>query len=489
MKEQTVDLAPADRRRLDELRRSIQAQKQAVETAQGTDRADAIQRLVALHGELLALIEAGSRGGGGTAIAAARAVAADGGAVLVPVVTHLGGKIIVVTGGGTIIVDAPELTLVRLSDLLIGKTSGTPGGWIAAYFVNYLDSSERVRRWPEWLAAINDLGPELWGIFGARLDAALKAQGVKPGARLVWLPTGWLALLPLGLTENPATGRRLGDDYEITYAPSLEALASAQGLAAKAAPPTLAAIINPTGDLPGTEKEGAIVASHFAPEARTLLMRQSATPQAVLAALKGRTHWHFASHGAFSWKDARQSSLIMYGRQRLSVGMLLDAVDLGRPRLVVLSACETGLSEITSNPDEFIGLPGTFTSLGAAGVLGTLWPVSDTATALLIAKFYELHIEHRLSPPTALHQAQAWLREASGEEVDAYARGAVAQGRMESRHLAEIEQELGADAAAPPQDRATVQDGARAPATTGTVTREARYAHPYYWAGFILTGL
>ena len=99
-------------------------------------------------------------------------------------------------------------------------------------------------------------------------------------------------------------------------------------------------------------------------------------------------------------------------------------MDLGRPRLVVLSACETGLSEITSNPDEFIGLPGTFTALGAAGVLGTLWPVSDAATALLIAKFYELHIEQRLSPPTALRQAQPWLREASGDEIDAYCQGA-----------------------------------------------------------------
>ena len=49
---------------------------------------------------------------------------------------------------------------------------------------------------------------------------------------------------------------------------------------------------------------------------------------------------------------------------------------------------------MTNSPDEFIGLPATFISLGAAGVLGTLWPVSDAATALLIGKFYELHIEN-----------------------------------------------------------------------------------------------
>ena len=63
------------------------------------------------------------------------------------------------------------------------------------------------------------------------------------------------------------------------------------------------------------------------------------------------------------------------------------------PRLVVLSACETGLYDITNSPDEFIGLPATFTALGAAGVLGTLWPVSDAATALLTAKLDDLHLE------------------------------------------------------------------------------------------------
>ncbi len=150
----------------------------------------------------------------------------------------------------------------------------------------------------------------------------------------------------------------------------------------KPAPPTLAAIINPTGDLPGTEKEGAIVASHFSPAARTLLVRDAATPQAVLSALKGKTHWHFATHGGFSWQDARQSALLVHGPARLTVGQLLEADGLGHPRLVVLSACETGLYDIASSPDGFIGLPGTFTALGAAGVLGTLWPVSDAATAL-----------------------------------------------------------------------------------------------------------
>ena len=94
---------------------------------------------------------------------------------------------------------------------------------------------------------------------------------------MFWLPSGWLGILPLGLAQNPTSKRRFIDDYEIVYAPSLEALASAHDAAGKSGPATLAAIVNPTGDLPGTEKEGEIVASHFAGAARVVLQGAAAT--------------------------------------------------------------------------------------------------------------------------------------------------------------------------------------------------------------------
>jgi CHAT domain-containing protein len=227
-----------------------------------------------------------------------------------------------------------------------------------------------------------------------------------------------------------------------------------------------------------------------------MLAREAATPAAVLAALKGKTHWHFASHGTFSWADARDSALIMHGLARLSVGRLLEANGLGHPRLVVLSACETGLYDINSNPDEFIGLPGTFTALGATGVLGTLWPVSDAATTLLIARFYDLHLGQGLPPPTALSRSQAWLRQATNVDLQAYARAAARRGQLKSRHLRDIEQELGADALQSSRNNALVEwatpDPTRAPnkKVYGSPNRVARpYAHPYFWAGFIYTGL
>jgi CHAT domain-containing protein len=499
LKLQNLDLPPDQRGRLDDLRAAIRAGKQAVEAAQGAERAAAVDKLISLRQELLALVKSGrDEGKAQSALSRAREIVAAGGAIAVPIVTSYGGKILVMAkapaGKEITVIDLPELTTDRLVQILVGS-GDVPGGWTAAYFINYLDDTERNKRWPEWTGAIDNLGPELWSLFGAKLDKALKERGLKSGTRLVWLPSGWLGMLPLGLAQDPANRRRLADDYVISYAPSIEALAAAHRAVAKATPATLAVVINPTGDLPGSEKEGAIVASHFAADARTVLRRGAATPDAVLAGLKGKTHWHFASHGTFSWTDARQSALFMYGPARLSVGRLLDTDGLGHPRLVVLSACETGLSEITANPDEFIGLPGTFTALGAAGVLGTLWPVNDAATALLMAKFYELHVGAGLAPPVALNQAQAWLRQATNDDLNAYAKTASGQGRLESRHVTEIAEELSAEGMARSRNSAIVKWFLRnepTPGATGSIEQKkvARpYAHPFFWAGFILTGL
>ena len=63
------------------------------------------------------------------------------------------------------------------------------------------------------------------------------------------LPSDVLRFLPLGLAQNPTSGRRLIEDYEIVYGPSLAALVSAHEQTAMPVAPSLAAIINPSGDL------------------------------------------------------------------------------------------------------------------------------------------------------------------------------------------------------------------------------------------------
>lgn len=494
LKLQTLDVSAEERKRVDELRGAIRSAQQAVEKAQGLARAAAIDKLAALRQELLGIVKRARQHGGGqrSALATARN-ALGGGALVLPVVTELGAGIVVVSAApgreNISVVNLPDDTSEKLFVLLRGpRNDPRLTGWIGAYFINQLPEAEFRRRKSEWLDAIEGVGPDLWRLFGAQLDAALKAGGIKPGSRLVFLPPGELGILPLGLAQDPVSKRRLIDDYEIVYAPSLDALAAAQKQISSPLPQSLAVVINPTGDLPAAEKEGKLVASYFAGNARTVLERNKATAKSVLAALKGKTHWHFASHGTFSWEDARQSALIMHGRERLSVGRLLETEGLGRPRLVVLSACETGLYENTLAPDEFIGLPGTFTALGAAGVVGTLWPVSDVATALLIAKFYELYFEAKLPPPAALHQAQIWFRDATEGALTTYAKARAAKGRLERRHLAEIEKELG-DVRLAPSRNSRAATRANAPAGRKDGPDDRTYAHPFFWAGFTYTGL
>lgn len=500
MKLQTLELSAESRKRLDALRVAIRSAEGVMEAATGPERALAIEQLSALRRDLLTLVTAGGGGEsrGKNAQLEARRIADEGGAVAIPIITALGGRLIVVTGGADTkpaVIDLPELTPERLGTLLAGADGKPDTGWISAYFANYFEGGERQKRWPQWLKAIEDIGPELWRFFGAELDATLKARGLKPGATLVWVPSGWLGLLPLGLAQDPESKRRLGDDYEIKVTPSLAALAAVRARAGLAETATITAVINPTGDLPGSEVEGGLVTAHFPETARTVLTREGATLEAVLPALKSRSHWHFASHGTFTWSSVRQSALIMHDFARLSVDRLIEAEGLGRPRLVVLSACETGLSEVTSNPDEFVGLPGAFLALGAAGVLGTLWPVNDVATSLLISRFYDLHIGEKLPPATALQRAQTWLKRATNEDLDAYVQGVAKGGRMTNRQASELADAVSPEGMKRGPNRDTVDWTAiettrsAQPQTGPRPSALARpFAHPYFWGGFVHTG-
>ena len=333
---------------------------------------------------------------------------------------------------------------------------------------------------------------------------ALVQRGVAYGARIVWMPSTLFISLPLGLAQEPGTGRRLGDSYEIITVPNLETLAASTKLAGEPVPRSLGAIVNPTGDnprlnLPFTDIEGALVASHFPAESRVVFDRKWTDPIVALTGLTGASYWHFASHGRVDWDDPGQSGLVMKDEQMLTASLFLIASKgfegrLGRPRLVVLSACETGLINPMSENDEFIGLQTTFLHMGATGVLATAWQVDDLATALLISKFYDLHLDEGQSPPTALKQAQAWLRDATTADLLAYAQAASARARLSPGDAQRLETALTAN----PHPTADLSGtlwtwiqkklGTSPPAQAGDKTRRP-FAHPYYWGAFIYSGL
>ena len=116
-------------------------------------------------------------------------------------------------------------------------------------------------------------------------------------------------------------------------------------------------------------------------------------------------------------------------------------------------------------PDEFIGLPATFLQAGAAGVIGSLWPVDDTSTALVMMKFYELHFAKAMEPALALRRAQLWLRDAARSEVGAFLLEMVRSGRLSPSQEAMLRKSL-----------------------SGGAAHDRPYAHPYYWAAFQFYG-
>jgi CHAT domain-containing protein len=248
-------------------------------------------------------------------------------------------------------------------------------------------------------------------------------------------------------------------------------------------------VINPTGDLLYAPIEGALTAAAFAD--RVALDQSNAVPTDVLASLKGRSHWHFATHGVFDLEEARRSALAMKDGEVLSVDALLEAEDLGRPRLVVLSACETGLHDIERLPEEFVGFPGAFMSAGAHAVLATLWPVDDCATTLITARFYDGHLKNGLAPGAALRQAQLWLASATRQQLAAYTREKGTQCGLSAvtvRQLLATIDGAGVEVARFFDVAVANKDGNGS--SRGWTSDEPfrPFAHPIYWGGFVLTG-
>lgn len=235
--------------------------------------------------------------------------------------------------------------------------------------------------------------------------------------RLVIVPALWLTYLPFEALSMP-DGRLIADAFTVSYLPNASTLAWARRLdvpVLKAGGDGLflGAIGNLTVEgwppLTGTLRETAAIRDMF-PKAERVTER-AFTHDALLSALVSRDVVHFATHGLFETASPLFSGLLVGGGSgdptRVALYEVMDR--RVRARLVVLSACETGLGQLLYG-DEVIGLTRTLLASGADAVVSSLWMVADESTALLMTRFYE-ELRTGRSPAEALRAASRTVRE------------------------------------------------------------------------------
>ena len=239
--------------------------------------------------------------------------------------------------------------------------------------------------------------------------------------------------------------------------------------------------------LPGTADEAKALGA-LMPGARVLTAAEAT--EAALKQVRSPRILHVATHGFFLTDQPRQtgsrgfgletvasqsgivaapagdsrsenlllrSGLILAGVNQRRSGTNEDgvltaaeaaALDLWGTKLVVLSACETGLGDV-KNGDGVYGLRRALVLAGSESQVMSLWQVSDAATRDLMKAYY-----------TRLQQGEGRTEALRQVQLEMLNKGAKIQGGKQRSQ----------------------------PVSLGVKARTGNYSHPYYWASFIQSG-
>jgi len=120
---------------------------------------------------------------------------------------------------------------------------------------------------------------------------------------------------------------------------------------------------------------------------------------------------HFATHAEFN-TGAPDNSFIIFGNgDKIRLSELTDW-QIPNVNLIVLSACQTGLSTLGSGV-EILGFGYQVQKVGAKQAIASLWSVNDEGTQALMTAFYRELKQGDVTPIEALHRAQVALIKSS----------------------------------------------------------------------------
>jgi len=310
----------------------------------------------------------------------------------------------------------------------------------------------------------------LWRALIAPVHADIEAAGAKT---LVLSLTDTLRYLPFAALQNPQ-GRYLVEDLALSLwaqAADVNPTASTRpwqvaGLGLTEAREGFPALPAVRGELKG------IVRTDQSPQGvlpGRIALDEQFNREQLDQALRGQSNvLHIASHFDFKSGDESRSVLLLGQGAPISLGQLA-VMNFGRVEQLTLSACDTATGGgVNENGAEVEGLAAVVLKQRAKAVLATLWKVADDSTAHLMQDFYRQRAAQAVPGSAPPSRAQA-LRTAQ-------------LALLRGQSVAQVTEEIARGGKRADAPKASIS------AAVAPVDPQRPYAHPYYWAPFVLSG-
>jgi len=304
--------------------------------------------------------------------------------------------------------------------------------------------------------------------LGRKLFEELVSPGLEPGLKkIIFIPDDILNLLPFEtLLARGESNSWLIRDYMISYAPSLSSLrvlrqrhrngpkprvdllaigdttygSGGNGKGTIAGPDILYGLGTSSGisltPLKYSGLEIQNIARLFNHKKVMILEKENATKRRLRSLpLADYKIIHFAVHSVIDDKKPARSAIVLSFNPDQAEDGLLQTRDIYNLKLdadlVTLSACQTGLGQFIRG-EGIEGLSRPFFYAGASSVLMSLWAVNDQATSQLMERFYR-HLRGSESLMEALRNAKLELISSGTLSHPYYWAGFIISGKADSK--------------------------------------------------------